>query len=409
MSAVSLPVGPQSRCAANNGVPRCSLLRDAKKSTRGAIAERRFRSHSGEMSSTPQQARRFFFMLLAAAAVLVTLVIRPMASALFLATVLAGVMWPAHQWLTARLRGRRSLSGAAFVLGVVILLLVPVVAFSAFAIREGTEGVRYLSQTARGDGAKGLVDRLPAPMPRLIKKGLDQLSDEQERDLTGAVQEKLGAQGGKAAAAVGATLSATGGFLFQAVMMLIAFYFLLLQGDQLVAWVDDLSPLKSGQTRELMAEFKKVSYAVLLSTVITSAVQAIAALAGYLIGRVPHPVFFAGLTFFAAFIPAVGAGAVCLVAALLLFATGHTYAAIFLAIWGLAVVGLVDNLIKPFLIKGGMEMNGAVVFFALIGGIGAFGAVGLLLGPLVMTLFLSLLRMYQRDFRPPHAIAAKAD
>ena len=75
-------------------------------------------------------------------------------------------------------------------------------------------------------------------------------------------------------------------------MMLIAFYFLLLQGDQLVAWVDDLSPLQRGQTRELMAEFKKVSYAVLLSTVITSAVQAVAALAGYLIGRVPHPIFF---------------------------------------------------------------------------------------------------------------------
>jgi len=358
------------------------------------------------MPSAPQPSRRFFFMLLAAAGVLIALVIRPLASALFLATVLAGVLWPAQCWLSARLGGRRSLSGAAFVLGVVTLLLVPVVAFSAFAIKEGTEGVRYVSQTVRGDGVAGLVDRLPAPLPRLIKKGLDQLSDEQERDLAGTVQEKLSAQGGKAAAAIGATLSATGAFLFQAVMMLIAFYFLLLQGDQLVAWVDDLSPLKRGQTRELMTEFKKVSYSVLLSTIITSAVQAVAALAGYLIGRVPHPLFFAGVTFFAAFIPAVGAGAVCLVAALLLFVTGHTYAAIFLAIWGLAVVGLVDNLIKPFLIKGGMEMNGAVVFFALIGGIGAFGAVGLLLGPLVVTLFLSLLRMYQRDFRPPRAAAS---
>jgi len=361
------------------------------------------------MSSAPRDARRFFFMLLAAAAVLMALVMRPMASALFLAAVLAGVLWPAHRWLTARLGGRRTLSGAAFVLAVVVALLVPVAGFSAFAIKEGTEGARYVSKTVKDGGAVALVDRLPAPISRLIKKGLDKLSDEQERDLAGGVQEKLSAQGGKAAAAVGATLSATGAFLFQAVMMLIAFYFLLLQGDQLVAWVDDLSPLKRGQTRELLAEFKKVSYAVLLSTVITSAVQAIAALGGYLIGRVPHPIFFAGVTFFAAFIPAVGAGAVCLIAALLLFITGHTYAAVFLAVWGVAVVGLVDNLIKPFLIKGGMRMNGAVVFFSLIGGIGAFGGVGLLLGPLVTTLFLSLLRMYQRDFRPPHAATTKAD
>jgi predicted PurR-regulated permease PerM len=110
-------------------------------------------------------------------------------------------------------------------------------------------------------------------------------------------------------------------------------------------------------------------------------------------------VFFAGVTFFVAFIPAVGAGSACLGVALMLFVTGHAYAALFLALWALVVVALVDNLIKPLLIKHGMEMRGAVVFFSLIGGLAAFGAVGLLLGPLVVALFLALLRMYERDFR----------
>jgi predicted PurR-regulated permease PerM len=137
-----------------------------------------------------------------------------------------------------------------------------------------------------------------------------------------------------------------------------------------------------------------------MSTVVTAAIQAVAALGGYFIARVPHPIFFAGVTFFVAFIPAVGAGAVCLAAALLLYVTGHPYAALFLALWGLLVVGLVDNLAKPLLIKAGMEMRGAIVFFALVGGIGAFGAVGLLVGPLVVALFLALLRMYERDFKP---------
>jgi predicted PurR-regulated permease PerM len=91
-------------------------------------------------------------------------------------------------------------------------------------------------------------------------------------------------------------------------------------------------------------------------------------------------VFFAGVTFFVAFIPAVGAGSACLGVALMLFVTGHAYAALFLALWALVVVALVDNLIKPLLIKHGMEMRGAVVFFSLIGGLAAFGAVGLLLG-----------------------------
>lgn len=356
---------------------------------------------------SPEPARRFFFLLLAAATILFALVVRPLASALFLAAVLAGVLSPVHRWLSVHLGKRPRLSGVGLVLGVSVILLVPVLAFSTFAIKEGTDGIRYVSQTVRGGGVTALVERLPAPVKSLVQKGLNRLSDEQERDLANAVQEKVSAQGGKAAAAVGATLSATGAVIFQAVMMLIAFYFLLLEGQALVSWIDDLSPLKRGQTRELLAEFKKVSYAVLLSTVITSAVQAIAALGGYLIGRVPHPIFFAGVTFFAAFIPAVGAGAVCLAAAALLFFTGHPYSALFLAIWGMAVVGLVDNAVKPLLIKGGMQMNGAVVFFALIGGLGAFGGIGLLLGPLVVTLFLSLLRMYQRDFRTPVPATAK--
>jgi predicted PurR-regulated permease PerM len=395
--------------------------------------------------SSPQSARRFFFLLLAAATVLFALVVRPLASALFLAAVLAGVLWPAHLWLAAKLgrrrprrgastsqaaskrgeqgegdpggkgrgkgsgaRGeRRGLSAALMVLGVLFLLLVPVVAFSTFAFKEASDGARFVSQTVRSDGVTGLVDRLPSPLARLAHRGLARLSGGDEGNLSASVQKQVGAQGGRAAAVVGATLSATGAFVFQTVMMLIALYFLLLQGDELVSWIDDLSPLRRGQTQELLAEFKKVSYAVILSTVITAAVQAAAALVGYFIGRVPHPLFFAGVTFFAAFIPAVGAGAICLVAAGLLFATGHPYSALFLAAWGLVVVGLVDNLVKPLLIKGGMEMNGAVVFFALIGGLGAFGAVGLLLGPLVVALFLALLRMYQRDFDPDHVATTR--
>jgi predicted PurR-regulated permease PerM len=192
-------------------------------------------------------------------------------------------------------------------------------------------------------------------------------------------------------------LIATGSLVFDLVMMLIALYFLLVSGKDLVAWLDSVSPLRPGQTRELYAEFKKVSYAVIVATVATAAVQAVVALVGYLIARMPHPVFFATLTFFIAMIPAIGAAGVCLFAALILLATGHPYASLFLALWGVLVVGLIDNVVKPFIIKGELEMGGAVVFFALIGGIAAFGMVGLLIGPLAVATFLTLLRMYRRD------------
>jgi predicted PurR-regulated permease PerM len=76
---------------------------------------------------------------------------------------------------------------------------------------------------------------------------------------------------------------------------------------------------------------------------------------------------------------------------------------LFLALWGIFVVGLVDNVLKPYLAKAGMEMQAGVVFFSLIGGISAFGAIGLVIGPLAVAFFLTLVRMYRRDFAAPPA------
>jgi predicted PurR-regulated permease PerM len=143
-----------------------------------------------------------------------------------------------------------------------------------------------------------------------------------------------------------------------------------------------------------------VSYAVVASSAITAAVQAIAALVGFFIARVPSPVFFGLVTFFFAFIPAIGAAVVSLFAAALLLVTGHPYMALFLAAWGLVVVGLVDNLVKPLLIRRGLEIHGGIVFFSLIGGLATFGAIGLIVGPLVVAMFLAVMRLYHRDYSP---------
>jgi predicted PurR-regulated permease PerM len=73
-------------------------------------------------------------------------------------------------------------------------------------------------------------------------------------------------------------------------------------------------------------------------------------------------------------------------------------AAIILAAWGILVVGLSDNVIKPILAKRGMHMHGVIVFFSLLGGLSVFGPIGLLLGPLSVAFFLAVLRIYERDY-----------
>jgi predicted PurR-regulated permease PerM len=339
-------------------------------------------------------ARRFFVVLLSGTVLLLAVVVRPLASALFMAAVLAGVMEPLHARLAAKLRGRSRLAAVILVVGAVVVLGGPLVALAAFLLKEGNEALKFVSAAVRGDEVAHLVGKLPASLERVVTGALARL-----QDVNQMLERQISAQGGKAATAVWAALSATGSLVFGLAMMLIAFYFFLVQGGELVSWLDDVLPLRPGQTRELLAEFKKVSFSVIVSAVISSGVQALAALLGFLISRVPHPVFFAAVTFFMAFVPALGATSVCLLAAGILYVTGHPYLSLFLALWGVVVVGLVDNVIKPLLIRAGMEMRSAVVFFALIGGLGAFGAIGLLMGPLVVALFLALVRIYRRDFR----------
>ena len=113
------------------------------------------------------------------------------------------------------------------------------------------------------------------------------------------------------------------------------------------------------------------------------------------------------LTFIAAFIPSVGTVIVALPAALLVLALGHPWAALFLAIWALAVVGLIDNVVEPLLIKGGVHINAAVLFFALIGELAMFGAAGLIVGPLAVSLFVTLASPQPRTAEP--TLAAPKD
>jgi predicted PurR-regulated permease PerM len=344
--------------------------------------------------------KRFFLVLLTLSVLLVAALIRPLANALLLAAVLAGVLWPVQRRLTRWLRGRRQLA-ACILIGATLLSLVgPITGFVAFAVDEAVTGVAFVNQTLRNQGLDGLVERAPMPMQKLLRDGLETARKHASDDLRKTIQERANQGASRLAAALGGALAATWSIVFDTTMMLIALFFLLVQGRELVAWLDRVLPLRPGQTQELLQEFKQTSYAVVVSTAVTAAVQALAALIGYLIARVPHPIFFAGLTFFGALIPAIGAAGLALLAAGILLLTGHPYFALFLAIWAVTVVALVDNVVKPILLRGGMNMPGAVVFFALIGGLGAFGPIGLVLGPLTVAFFVALLRMYQHEHDP---------
>ncbi len=350
--------------------------------------------------ATEQGARRVLIGLILVSIALVLLVISPFFEAFFLAAVLAGAFQGLQKWLTRRFRGRKGPAAGLICLGFVLILLAPLAALTAFLVSQVIEGVEFITTTVEQRGLDGLLAYVPGPLRDSAERMLGNFQT-RSAGVWATLQEQLTTRGSTAAQTVGGAVAATGSVVFQVVMMLIALYFLLTEGKQLVAWMESVSPLKRGQTTELLREFRGVTKTVLTSTLATAGVQAVAALVGYLITGVPVPIFFAAVTFFFALIPAIGAAVVCIAAALLLLATGHPVSALILAVWGIVVVGLSDNVIKPLLARRGMHMHGAIIFFSLLGGLAVFGAIGLLLGPLAVALFLAVLRIYERDYGRP--------
>jgi predicted PurR-regulated permease PerM len=341
---------------------------------------------------SPQAARWTLLVLTVISLALLALIVEPFAAALFIAAVIAGAVNPWYERLAARIKGRRQVAAGLTTAAILLIVVLPLASIGVVLANDVAAGATYVRTTLRSEGVQGLANDLPRPLRALAEKLMARLPQDQ-----GDLQDLTQKQSGRAAAAVGGVLRTTWGVVIQLVMMLIAFFFFLVDGPQLVDWFEDVMPLGRGQTRRLLGEFRRVSVAVIVSSVATAAIQAAVALVGYLIARVPNPFFFAIVTLIVALVPAVGAGSVVLASAAIMYLGGHPYSALFLVLWGILAVGLIDNIVKPYLIRGGIELHGAVVFFALLGGLAYFGPVGLIAGPLVVSFFLAVIRMWDRD------------
>jgi predicted PurR-regulated permease PerM len=194
-------------------------------------------------------------------------------------------------------------------------------------------------------------------------------------------------------------ISTTGHLLLMLALTFIGLFIFLLEGPALIAWFEGLVPMREGELRSILGEFRMVSRSVLLAVGATAAVQSVTGLVGLLLAGVPNPVFFALLAFFLALVPAVGAASCFVVMGLAYLLGGMTGTGIFLLLWGLLAVGLVDNLLRPFFIGDGAAMHTGLVFFSLLGGIAMFGVAGLVAGPLTVAFFIAVMRVEARHRR----------
>jgi predicted PurR-regulated permease PerM len=348
-----------------------------------------------------KSARVTFGLLLIGSIILLAVVIRPVWKPLFLAVVLAAALSPVNEWFARKFGDRHRLASALTTLLLVSVILGPVLGLSIVAISEAIDTFNYIRTTLAEGGVAGMLARLPDWVERPLTTVLGWLPSDIET-LAGQAMSR----GEAAVVLAGSILTGITSMAFDLILMLIVFHTLLEHGKDLLAWILRVSPLP--ETNELLGEARKTSGFVLRSSFLTALVQGAVATLGFFIASVPNPLFFGTLALFAAFIPSVGTALVTFPLIGLLVLSGYVWQPIFLAIWAMLAIGLVDNLLNPLLIRNGVRLHGVLIFISLIGGIFAFGAIGIIIGPLAVTTFLAMVRFMYREYveRPKPVVVA---
>ena len=345
----------------------------------------------------------FVLALLLYVLYLVLRLMEPFASALICALTLAIVFYPMHQWIS-RLMHKRSPSFQALMSDFIVFLffVIPITLLMWAIIAE----VNLILPAM-----KPQADRLYTWMhnPHMFSQWLQTHSPFLYTQLgarTEQVQNLVGTMINRAAqllGSLGATLaSKTIALPIQLVIFLIALFFAFRDGEFWVAKCNQLLPLDNAGKKRIHDTLHRTLIGVVRGSFLTALIQGFTAAVGFFVVSRKAAVLLGALTALATFIPGIGRALVWVPVSLFFLLTGVYWKGIFIAVWGLGVVSVLDNLIRPYIVGTKAELPFLWLFFSLLGGIEVFGLLGILIGPLIMGVVPVLFDLYEIRFLHHH-------
>jgi predicted PurR-regulated permease PerM len=334
------------------------------------------------------------FILLGIALYVCWLMLRPFFNVLLWAAVLAVVFYPMHRRILER-ASKPTLAAAISTLLVVLLILLPVTFITVAVVRE-------LSQAA---AAFQTPDRSwTIPTPPAVAWVLERVGGYVEIDRETARKFLADRMQTWGAALAGSTLVVIGGAvgaIAQMVLVVFTLFYFFRDGERIRSSASDLLPLARVQWHDIMARTRDVIGATVYGVLVISAIQGtLGTLIFWALG-LPSPLLWGVVMFFLSMIPMAGAFLVWMPAALYLALTGALVKAAILVVWGVVVIGSIDNFLSPRLVGQRARLHELLIFFAVLGGLEVFGVLGLILGPVVFALTLALIEMARQAGRPP--------
>jgi len=314
----------------------------------------------------------------------------PFAGPIAWAAFLAFLLFPLNLRLRRAFRGRSALAAGLLTVFAPIVVLLPVAALSIEFVSQISVLLRKLQSTASGLDIKSTADLERFPLIAHLNLWLQAHTSFSAEQVQAWILQGTREILERAASFSGSFfLGALSSVLGIALTVVLLFFFLV-DGDAMVRRGRRFIPLEEAYKERLVDRLSGIARAIVFGTTMNALLQGLVLGIGFGIAGLPSPVVFAVLAALVAMLPVGGAALVWIPAALWLFFDGRWGYAIFLLVWG-AMMSLLDSFLKPLLISGRAPISTLVVFIGVLGGIAAFGAIGIIAGPLILSLVLALI------------------
>lgn len=363
--------------------------------------------------SPPAHSDRFYtrtFALATCVALGVALyrILTPFLGPLLWAIFLAFLLHPLHVRLTRRLRNRAQWSALVLTLITLILFIGPLTALSAAFAAQVGELLRFVQTTLADQTRSNVLDLTNVPWIQTALVRLEDLVGVTAAQVRGWIEQGASESLQWLASFGGKVFLGAIGTMVGFVLMVFMLFFFIRDGEEMLATARELIPMASAYKARLFDHLAAVTRAMVLGTGLTALIQGTLVGIAFLIVGLPSPLVFGVIAVFASLLPFGGTALIWIPAAIVLAAQGRWGATIFMVIWGALLVSLVDNLVRPMLVSGRAKVGTLTVFIGVLGGLAAFGAIGLFLGPVVLALTIALIRFMLEVRRAEVAAAATA-
>lgn len=346
----------------------------------------------------------YFLILLLILAVLAMLyVLSPFLTVIFVAAVLSITFRPLYLFVFKKMPNFPRWASLISCFVVVVLTIVPLFFFSVMIANEG--GDAYIS--VRNNLESGAFDKylmweqggvVYDFVSNSMKFANDYVDidslDLKEKIITGA-QNLSGFLAGQLTNLFAGIFDLLLKFLF----MIFALYYFFKDGPQIIEKLRLFSPLPANYEDEVFGKVGNMVNAIMLGVFLTAIAQGLVGGIGFAIAGISSPAFWGTAMALFSLVPVVGTTLVWIPAVIILFILGDYGQAVFLLIWGVFVVGMVDNVLRPFLIGGKAHTYPLLTFFVILGGIFVMGFKGVIVGPLVLMLLMSVLHIYEVEYK----------